>query len=308
MPLDQAVSAPAGSGEGVAAPKGDIDQLAINTIRTLAIDAVEKANSGHAGAPMGLAPVAYTLWTRFLRYDPAQPLWPNRDRFVLSNGHASHAALLAAAPGRRRARRPARASCWAGRPSAWTTSRRSASSAASRPATRNTATPPASRPPPGRSARASATSVGMAMAERWLAARFNQPGPRPLRLRRLRHLQRRRPDGGRLRRGGLARRPPEALQPCWIYDDNPSPSRARTDLAFTEDVAERFQGYGWATQHGGGRQRLRGGRPRHRGRSRPTTDRPTLIRVQQRHRLRLAAQAGHLEDPLRSARRGRGEG
>src|SRR5580700_624904 len=72
-----------------AAPRGDIDQLAINTIRTLAIDAVQKADSGHAGAPMGLAPVGYTLWTRFLRYDPARPLWPNRDRFVLSNGHAS---------------------------------------------------------------------------------------------------------------------------------------------------------------------------------------------------------------------------
>src|SRR5689334_24551479 len=67
----------------------DLDKRCIDTIRTLAIDAVEKANSGHAGAPMGLAPVAYTLWQRFLRYDPGDPLWPNRDRFVLSNGHAS---------------------------------------------------------------------------------------------------------------------------------------------------------------------------------------------------------------------------
>ena len=66
----------------------DIDTLAINTIRTLAVDAVEQADSGHAGAPMGFAPVAYTLWTRFLNYDPTRPLWPNRDRFVLSNGHA----------------------------------------------------------------------------------------------------------------------------------------------------------------------------------------------------------------------------
>src|SRR6478672_4288815 len=66
-----------------------LDTLCINTIRTLAIDAVEKANSGHPGAPMGLAPVAYTLWQKFLRYDPADPLWPNRDRFVLSAGHAS---------------------------------------------------------------------------------------------------------------------------------------------------------------------------------------------------------------------------
>jgi transketolase len=67
----------------------DVDLLSINTIRTLAIDAVQQANSGHPGAPMGLAPVVYSLWQRFLRYDPADPTWPNRDRFVLSAGHAS---------------------------------------------------------------------------------------------------------------------------------------------------------------------------------------------------------------------------
>ncbi len=68
---------------------GDIDQLTINTIRTLSMDAVQAANSGHPGTPMALAPVAYCLWQRFLRYDPEDPIWPNRDRFVLSNGHAS---------------------------------------------------------------------------------------------------------------------------------------------------------------------------------------------------------------------------
>src|SRR5438477_7426732 len=67
----------------------DIDTLCINTIRTLSIDAIQKANSGHPGTPMALAPVAYTLWQRFLRYDPGDPHWPNRDRFVLSAGHAS---------------------------------------------------------------------------------------------------------------------------------------------------------------------------------------------------------------------------
>src|ERR1700689_1617030 len=65
-----------------------LDQLCINTIRTLSMDAVQKANSGHPGTPMALAPVAYTLWQKFLRYDPEDPIWPNRDRFVLSNGHA----------------------------------------------------------------------------------------------------------------------------------------------------------------------------------------------------------------------------
>src|ERR1700755_1228867 len=69
--------------------QADIDLLSIDTIRTLAIDGVQKANSGHPGAPMGLAPVVYALWQNYLRYDPADPLWPNRDRFVLSNGHAS---------------------------------------------------------------------------------------------------------------------------------------------------------------------------------------------------------------------------
>lgn len=71
------------------APPRDLDKRCIDTIRTLAIDAVEKARSGHAGTPMGLAPVAYTQWQQFLRYDPSDPLWPNRDRFVLSAGHAS---------------------------------------------------------------------------------------------------------------------------------------------------------------------------------------------------------------------------
>jgi transketolase len=69
----------------------DQDLVAINTVRTLSIDAIQKANSGHPGAPMGMAPVAYTLWQRHLRFDPADPIWPNRDRFVLSAGHPSRA-------------------------------------------------------------------------------------------------------------------------------------------------------------------------------------------------------------------------
>src|SRR6187399_237445 len=72
-----------------AAQNTRLDRLCVNTVRTLAMDAVQQANSGHPGTPMALAPVAYTLWQRFLRFDPAHPIWPNRDRFVLSNGHAS---------------------------------------------------------------------------------------------------------------------------------------------------------------------------------------------------------------------------
>src|SRR6516225_5585024 len=73
----------------VTTPQSHLDQRCIDTIRTLAMDAVQKANSGHPGTPMALAPVAYTLWQRFLKYDPTDPIWPNRDHFVLSNGHAS---------------------------------------------------------------------------------------------------------------------------------------------------------------------------------------------------------------------------
>src|SRR5205809_839172 len=70
-------------------PRGSIDDLCVNTIRTLCIDAVQQANSGHPGTPMAMAPVVYTLWQNFLRFDPDDPIWPNRDRFVLSSGHAS---------------------------------------------------------------------------------------------------------------------------------------------------------------------------------------------------------------------------
>src|SRR5271156_5155921 len=84
-------AAPGGTGEEDLASPGErlLDQLCINTIRTLSMDAVQQADSGHPGTPMGLAPVVYTLWQNFLRFDPENPIWPNRDRFVLSNGHAS---------------------------------------------------------------------------------------------------------------------------------------------------------------------------------------------------------------------------
>ncbi len=138
----------------------DIDQLAINTIRTLSIDAVQKANSGHPGTPMSMAPVAYELWQNHLRYDPADPVWPNRDRFVLSAGHASmllYSMLFLAGvqQGRRRLRRRSTS-----RPARCTRSKNSASCTRARPATPSTAGPPASRRPPGRSARGSRPRSG----------------------------------------------------------------------------------------------------------------------------------------------------
>src|SRR4026208_527037 len=146
-----------------------LDQLAINTIRTLAIDGVQKANSGHPGAPMGAAPMAYTLWTRFLRHAPTHPDWPDRDRFILSAGHASillysmlflpgyrltPAALPALLPsGPPPPARPARGS----RPSG------------PREVHRTTGVGRAAR----QWGRGVATGVGMGIAERWLRARFS---------------------------------------------------------------------------------------------------------------------------------------
>src|SRR5262249_43560502 len=89
LPQDQPKSAIADSFRPLATVAQDIDQLCVNTIRTLAMDAVQQAQSGHPGAPMALAPVVYCLWQRFLRFDPDDPIWANRDRFVLSAGHAS---------------------------------------------------------------------------------------------------------------------------------------------------------------------------------------------------------------------------
>ena len=139
-----------------------LDELCINTIRTLSMDAVQKANSGHPGAPMALAPLAYVLYTRVMKHSPAQPDWFDRDRFVLSAGHASmllYSSLYLTGYGL-----------------TLEDLKHFRQLGSRRRATRSTATPPASRPPPARSARASPTRSGMALAERMLAARFNRAG------------------------------------------------------------------------------------------------------------------------------------
>jgi transketolase len=247
MSLDQAVSARASSG-GDAKPKGDIDQVAINTIRLLAVDAVEKADSGHAGAPMGFAPVAYTLWTRFLNYDPARPHWPNRDRFVLSNGHASMLlySLLFLAGVRRADANGSPLDQPAVSLDDIKAFRALGSVTPGHPEYGHTTGVETTTGPLGQGVGA---SVGMAMAERWLAARFNRPDHDLFGYRIYVICS----DGdlmegisgeaaslaGHLKLSNLV----------WIYDDNHISIEGSTDLAFSEDVQRRFQGYGWATHH-----------------------------------------------------------
>jgi transketolase len=227
------------------APVGDIDQVAINTIRTLAIDAVEKANSGHAGAPMGLAPVAYTLWTRFLRYDPARPLWPNRDRFVLSNGHASMLLYSLLFLGGVEAVDKQGAPL--GRPAVGLDDikqfRQLDSVCPGHPEHGLTTGVETTTGPLGQGV---GTSVGMAVAERWLAARYNREGHALYDY----NVYAICSDGdlmegisheaaslaGHLKLSNL----------CWIYDDNRITIEGSTELAFTDDVIKRFEGYGWA--------------------------------------------------------------
>jgi transketolase len=218
-----------------------VDALAINTIRTLAIDAVEKAQSGHAGAPMGLAPVGYTLWTRYLRYAPKDPAWPNRDRFVLSAGHGCMLlyALLYLADVRDAQGRAAVSL------DDIKTFRQLDSACPGHPEYRHTVGVETTTGPLGQGA---GNSVGMAMAQRWLAQRFNRPGHTVCDYSVYAICS----DGdlmegvsgeaasiaGHLKLSNL----------CWIYDDNSVSIEGSTDLAFTEDVAERFRGYGWAVQ------------------------------------------------------------
>src|SRR5580692_2117194 len=153
----------------------DLDNLCINTIRTLSMDAVQAANSGHPGAPMALAPVAYCLWQHFLRFDPQDPLWPNRDRFVLSAGHASMllysmihlTGIKAVNPSYEQVGRDAVTL------DDIKTFRQAGSRCPGHPEYGWTSGVESTTGPLGQGA---ATSVGMAIAQRWLAAMYNRPG------------------------------------------------------------------------------------------------------------------------------------
>lgn len=225
-------------------PAGDLDTICINTIRTLAIDAVERADSGHPGTPMGLAPVGYQLWQRELRFDPADPIWPNRDRFVLSAGHASMLlyALLHLADVK--AVNPAYETV--GR-SAVTlddikTFRELGSHCPGHPEYRWTSGVETTTGPLGQGV---ANSVGMAIASRWLASRYNRPGFEMFDY----DVYALMGDGDMMEgisdeaaslagHLGLAKL-------CWIYDNNHVTIEGNTDLAFSENVATVFAGYGW---------------------------------------------------------------
>ena len=222
----------------------DIDQLCINTIRTLSIDAIQKANSGHPGTPMALAPLAYTLWQRFLRFDPADPIWPGRDRFVLSAGHASmllysllHLAdVQAVDPDYEIVGKPAVSLEDIER------FRQLDSRAPGHPEYRWTSGVETTTGPLGQGV---ATSVGMAIASKWQSARYDRPGFDLFDF----DVYAIAGDGCLME--GVSNEAASiaghlALDNlCWIYDNNHITIDGKTHLAYDDDVAARFIGYGW---------------------------------------------------------------
>ena len=223
----------------------NIDLTCINTIRTLSMDGVQAANSGHPGTPMAMSPVAYCLWQKFLRFDPQDPVWPNRDRFVLSAGHASmllysllHLTQVKAVSKDYEVLGQAAVSL-----DSIKAFRQLDSRCPGHPEYRWTSGVETTTGPLGQGV---ATSVGMAIARQWLAARYNRPGFEYLFDFNVYALC---GDGcmmegisgeaaslaGHLRLANL----------CWIYDNNHITIEGNTALAFTEDVATRFISYGW---------------------------------------------------------------
>src|SRR6187399_3127789 len=227
-----------------AAQNTRLDRLCVNTVRTLAMDAVQQANSGHPGTPMALAPIAYCLWQRFLRFDPAHPIWPNRDRFVLSVGHASmllyamlHLTEVKAVNAKYEA---------LGQPSVTLDDikrfRQLDSKCPGHPEYRWTSGVETTTGPLGQGL---ATSVGMAIAERWLASYFNRPGVDLFDY----DIYAQAGDGCMMEGVASEAASFAAHQRlsnlCWIYDSNRVTIEGHTDLTFTEDVAARFSAYGW---------------------------------------------------------------
>ena len=278
-----------------------LDQLAINTIRTLSMDAVQAANSGHPGTPMALAPLVYTLWNRVMRFDPQDPIWPGRDRFVLSNGHAS---MLLWSVLHLTGTRAVNADYERlGEPSVTLDDirrfRQFGSKAPGHPEYRLVSGVETTTGPLGQGI---ATSVGMAIAERWLADRYNRPGFEVFDYNIYAVC-----GDGCLMEGVSAEAASLAGHLgldhlCWIFDNNHITIEGSTDLAFTEDVAARFLAYGWNVLRVGDANDIE--RIEHALRVfQQTRGRPTLIILDSQHRLRLAQPAGHRRRPRRAARR-----
>jgi len=227
----------------VAERASHLDRLCIETIRTLAIDAVQKAQSGHAGAPMGIAPVAYTLWQEFLRYDPTDPSWANRDRFVLSCGHASMLlyALLHLA-GVRRLERDRITDKLAVSLDDIKKFRQIDSVTPGHPEYGRTTGVETTTGPLGQGC---GNSVGMAIASRWLGARYNRENFTIFDF----NVYTICSDGDLME--GVASEAASLAghlglaNLCWIYDSNTVTIEGHTPLAFSEDVERRFKGYDW---------------------------------------------------------------
>jgi len=215
----------------------ELDQLCINTIRTLAMDAVQQAKSGHPGAPMALSPVAYVLWDRFLRHNPQNPQWANRDRFVLSGGHGSMLlySLLHLT----------------GYDLTLDELKRFRQLGSRTPGHPEYGLTPGVEMTSGPLGQGLATSVGIAIAERWLAAHFNRAGHDIVEFRTFAMCG----DGDMME--GISSEAASLAghlglhKLLWIYDNNRITIEGRTDLAFSEDVATRFLAYKWNVQHVG---------------------------------------------------------
>jgi transketolase len=222
----------------------ELDLLSINTIRTLSIDAVQAANSGHPGTPMALAPLVYTIWNRVMCFDPQDPIWPNRDRFVLSNGHASM--LLWSVLHLTKTMAVNADYELVGHPSVTLDDirhfRQIGSKAPGHPEYHLVSGVETTTGPLGSGI---ATSVGMAIGQKWLANRFNKPGFDVFDY----NIYAVCGDGCLMEGiGSEAASLAGHLQLdnlCWIYDNNHITIEGNTRIAFTEDVAVRFLAYGW---------------------------------------------------------------
>jgi transketolase len=254
-----------------------LDLRCINTIRTLAIDAVQQANSGHPGAPMGLAPVAYSLWQNVLRYDPENPIWPNRDRFVLSAGHAS---MLLYATLYLTGVRLVNAAGEVTRELSVSLDqikrfRQLDSRTPGHPESHLTAGVETTTGPLGQGA---GNSVGMAISERWLAANYNRPGFEIFNY----NVYTVCGDGDLME--GVASEAASLAghlklsNLCWIYDNNRVTLDGPASWSFSEDVMTRFVGYGWNVTRVSDANDL-GMLARAYQTFHETTDRPTLIVV-----------------------------